>query len=114
MRKANKAMIAAEIIRYAEWRSEINERLAKIDKRGAKIITSWADNARKSIAGGDHGPCTRALIRSVVRAIEDFESGFYVGTTKDGGFLVKPADETKFAPSAEVECVSKAAGEPCS
>jgi hypothetical protein len=91
MRKANKQKIAAALTEYASWRAMIDPRLATIRADGAAILRQWAEEVRQRIAGGEIGFSVRAYIRSVMRAIEDFENGRYIGTTDSGGFICASA-----------------------
>ena len=86
MRKASKAAIAQALADYAPWRARVNARLEALPPEAQTKIGAWADDVRRDIERGDLGMCNQALVRSVVRAIEDFESGFYVGVTSTGGF----------------------------
>lgn len=86
MRRPSKSRIAQALDEYTQWRASVDNRLANILPEGASIVRGWADDVRSRIADGELGICTTALARSVVRAIEDFESGFYVGVTDGGGF----------------------------
>ena len=91
MRRATKAQVAKAIAGYNDWRPRINARLSKIDRKGAKIIAEWADDVCGRINAADLSICTSSLIRSVERAIEDFETGYYTGVTHHGGFIVRTA-----------------------
>lgn len=88
MRKAGKKRIKAAMAQYAPWRAEVDTRLAALSERARAYITEWADDVRDRIEAGDLGPCTGALARSVMRDIESWETGFYVGFTEDGGRII--------------------------
>ncbi|TXH15389.1 MAG: hypothetical protein E6R03_07220 [Hyphomicrobiaceae bacterium] len=89
MRRAGKKRIAQALLDYRIWRLKVDARLESIPPEGAKVAREWADDVYERIKAGDLGFCTSALSRSVVRVIEDFESGFYVGVTDNGGFVVR-------------------------
>lgn len=82
MRKASKKTIAANMKAFGEWLPRILERIDKIDKGGALAVKGMIADVRGRIEAGDCGICTQALIRSCVRVVEDFESGFYIGVTE--------------------------------
>lgn len=86
MRKAGKKRIAAATRQYEKWRAGVDSRLLAIHPDAMPILSGWADDVRGRIENGDLGVCTEALIRSVIRVIEDFEVGRYVGVTGDSGF----------------------------
>jgi hypothetical protein len=91
MRKAGKKRIAQAIKEYQAWRAKVDARLEGIDPQGAAIAREWADDVLARIQEGElplPGSCLSALSRSVVRVIEDFESGFYKGVTSTGGFIL--------------------------
>ena len=85
-RKASKATIAANLKAYIPWRAECERRLVAIGKPAdTAYILKWADDARAHVEAGDCGPCTQALIRSVVRDVAAWESGLFSHTDSEGG-----------------------------
>ena len=90
MRKPTKAMIEAAVFGCDKWAEDIEPMIAAIGVDGAqRIIRAEVAQVRRRIAAGDNGHCTTAHIRSVMRMIEDFTSGFYIGVTSTGGFICR-------------------------
>lgn len=87
MRKASKKAIASNLASFNQWREKVETRLAAINQEGARIIREWMDDLQSRIESGEITDCTQALVNSVVRALNDFESGRYVGVTESGGFI---------------------------
>ena len=87
MRKASKKTIASNLASYVQWREKVEGRLSAINQDGAKIIREWLDDLRGRIESGDINVCSQALAQSIARALNDFESGRYVGVTSTGGFI---------------------------
>lgn len=88
-RKASKATIAQWLQSYHPWRESLSLRARKIHPDGALAVYRMADDVFDRICAGECTICTLALARSAVRVVEDFESGYYVGVTETGGFIVK-------------------------
>ena len=87
MRKASKKTIASNLASYIQWRERVEGRLVAINQDGAKIIREWLDDLQGRIESGEITDCTQALVFSVIRALNDFESGRYIGVTESGGFI---------------------------
>jgi len=87
MRKASRVTIEATLRQYDDWRAGVDKRASQLTIVGAAAdVADWADDVRGRIMAGDVGDCTSALARSVIRLLEDCESGFYVERTPTGGY----------------------------
>lgn len=82
-RKAGKKRIAQALKDYEQWREKIGERASKIPEDGQAVVNCWSNEVKKRIEDGELWSTTTALIRSVVRVIEDFESGYYLSARLD-------------------------------
>ena len=90
IRKATKQQIRETLVRYSEWRARVDARASKIGPNAAYVL-EWADDVRERIEQGEcrsgHA-CTQALIRSVERDLESWESGYYRGIDKSGARMI--------------------------
>jgi hypothetical protein len=92
MRKASKKRIDECVAAFEKWKQawDIDKRLASVHcKVGQRNISKWLRDIKSEVQVGQFTICTRALARSVVRALEDFESGYYTHGLKGGGFACK-------------------------
>ena len=84
-RKPAKAKIDAALSQYVEWMKSIGPRIDAIPSpERRKLIYGWTNDVLDRIQSGELGSCTSALIRSVVRECENWESGYYTHTENGG------------------------------
>jgi hypothetical protein len=77
MRKATKKNIELAKCQYVLWMRAIGPRIDTIPQPHRARVYSWTSDVLDRITGGELGMCTAALMRSVEREIEAWESGYY-------------------------------------
>lgn len=91
-RKAGKRRIADFSRQFEAFlvTKRIEARIAAIEcPQGRANVAEWLADARDRITTGDFTlapSCFQALVRSIVRALENFEDGYYLSGTATGGF----------------------------
>lgn len=91
MRKASKAVIAANLKVLQTLKADWESKLAALNQSHIQYIREWIADLESRVVAGEctrgHA-CTAALAASIVRDIRAWESGYYKGLTENGGRMV--------------------------